>query len=65
MPPFPDFTKIELDLKARQRSRSQWERDFAMETGTPPDAQHWMTHEKIPVKPLYTATDKKAVRHLG
>ncbi len=61
----PDFTKLKLDLTAVKADAAAWQRQFAEETGQSPEDAQWLTHEQIPVKPLYTADDLSNAHHLG
>ncbi|MEZ4748008.1 MAG: methylmalonyl-CoA mutase [Calditrichia bacterium] len=65
MSQFPDFANMELDLTAAKADLAAWEQRFTEETGKSPDQTRWMTHEQIPVKPLYTANDLREAKHLG
>ncbi len=65
MSQFPDFANMELDLTAAKADLAAWEKRFTEETGKSPDQTRWMTHEQIPVKPLYTANDLREAKHLG
>jgi len=48
----PDFSKIEYEVGAGRPSASQ------------PSTENWMTSERIPVKPHYTAEDLQGMEHL-
>ncbi len=62
---FPDFTKMKLNLNVAKADATAWQQQFAEETGQSPEKSRWMTHEQIPVKPLYTADDLSDLHHLG
>jgi methylmalonyl-CoA mutase len=61
----PDFTKIKLDLTRAKATLADWEKQYQLETGKPASEAIWLTHEQIPVKPLYTRADLSGVVHLN
>jgi methylmalonyl-CoA mutase len=60
----PDFTKIELNLRAAKSALADWEKQFQRQSGKPAGETIWQTHEQIPVKPLYTRADLSEAVHL-
>jgi methylmalonyl-CoA mutase len=61
MTAIPNFADVSLELSPCPMRLGDWESKLPSATCT---LQPWMTPEKIPVKPLYTATDLAGVDHL-
>jgi methylmalonyl-CoA mutase len=61
----PDFTKIDLNLKAAPTSRKEWEQALEARTGRPVNDFIWRTMEQIDVNPLYDKEDIERCGHLG
>ena len=64
MSKIPDFTKIDLDLKAAEISKEEWREQFEKETGLTLEQAIWHTMEQIDVKPLYQKDDILQCGHL-
>ena len=69
MAAFPDFTQVPLQAgnlppAGNGHGYAAWARRFQEETGQPPEAFLWETPERIPVKPLYAASDLEGIDHL-
>ena len=61
----PDYTQISLyDTEIAAPDERAWHDRFTDAVGANPSDRVWMTPEKIPVKPLYTASDLDALDHL-
>lgn len=60
----PNFKDIELELSAKQISRTEWKEKFKQETGKSVEDFILETMEKIPVKPLYTKKDIQKLEHI-
>jgi methylmalonyl-CoA mutase len=60
----PDFTSMDLDLRAAEISEEQWREQFKKETGRSVEESLWHTMEQIDVKPLYLEADIQQYRHL-
>jgi len=56
---------MKLNFNAAKAEAAAWQQQFAKETGQSTEEARWMTHEQIPVKPLYAADDLSSVHHLG
>jgi len=61
----PDFTKIDLDLKAGGPSLDEWQKKFEEVSGSAPADFNWQTMEQIDVSPLYRPQDLDKCDHLG
>ncbi|MEO1336734.1 MAG: methylmalonyl-CoA mutase family protein, partial [Myxococcota bacterium] len=65
MTTLPDYTQIPLvDPDRAQTSREAWTSQFRDAAGALPHDRVWMTPERIPVKPLYDASDIETLDHL-
>lgn len=62
---YPEFSKIDLDLKTSDRKYDDWKNEFEKETNKKTSDFVWMTNEMIPVEPLYTIEEYKDFEHLG
>lgn len=60
----PDFSNVNLDFKAENKSFDSWKDNLEKQTGKNYDDFIWHTMEKIDVKPLYTEEDLKKAEHL-
>ncbi|MBS1260780.1 MAG: Methylmalonyl-CoA mutase large subunit [Calditrichaeota bacterium] len=61
----PDFSTVELHGGVEARTRDQWENAALTEANvTDPDKLQWLTHERIPVRPVYTRDDLAGAEHL-
>jgi methylmalonyl-CoA mutase len=59
----PDFTKLELDLNARNLSYNEWIKKLEKDTGKSIDEVVWKTMEMIDVLPLYDSETVKNLEH--
>ncbi len=59
----PDFTKIDFKFDAADTDEKIWRGKIEKETGKSLDELVWQTNEQIPVKPLYSHDDIKALEH--
>ncbi|MEL6824172.1 MAG: methylmalonyl-CoA mutase family protein, partial [Calditrichota bacterium] len=65
MKQFPDFTKIEWEHPQPDATHLNWKTKYAAATGSEADENSILTNEQISVKPLYSVSDLKELRHLG
>ncbi len=54
----PDFKNIKLDIPDAKYRIQEWEKFHHIE-------KNWITPERIPVKPVYTASDLEGMEHLS
>ena len=59
----PDFTKLELDLNAKNLSYNEWIKKLEKDTGKSIDEVVWKTMEMIDVLPLYDSETVKNLEH--
>ena len=61
---FPDFKNMEYPGRQSSEEDVNWEGKFKEETGKSVSSGQRMSHENIPIKPLYTKKDIKDFIHL-
>ena len=65
MSTLPDYTQISLyGADPTPSDEAAWRSRYTETVGASPSDRVWMTPEKIPVKPLYTAADLDGLDHL-
>jgi methylmalonyl-CoA mutase len=65
MATIPNFADIPLSPSTQRANLDAWNAQVERETGKSAGTLAWQTPEQLPVKPLYTADDLRAVDHLG
>jgi methylmalonyl-CoA mutase len=64
MTTFPDFTKVQFEIPARNGSGETWGARFEADAGKPATQCNYKTLEQIELKPLYTSTDTASCEYL-